>query len=199
MFAETQGDMDAVLRAIENRLRDGLGDDVQCSMPMQHVLLSSINGNVKQVLRNTSTGSRQWRRPRDGSIDGAGGVAIGGMWTGTASPGPFVVVVEARLRSSMAQLGGKLLAMVSAVVGLAGGHACAFLVSYSTLASSGPGFCGCCGPLQREFETCGDGRTPAVRRLRRAASGGRNGRCCAIKSLRPPSDSSAHAVRPWPR
>merc|ERR1719359_892313 len=50
-FAETQGDMDSVLRAIENRLRDRLGDDVQCAMPMQQMYSSSnINGNVvKQV------------------------------------------------------------------------------------------------------------------------------------------------------
>ena len=62
MFAETQGDMDAVLagKAIENRLRDRLGDDVQCAMPMQQMYSSSINGNVvKQVqLVTSASGSR---------------------------------------------------------------------------------------------------------------------------------------------
>ena len=80
MFAETQGDMDAVLRAIENRLRDRLGDDVQCSMPMQQMYSSSsINGNVvKQVqLVTQAQGSRGSGVVRaTASIDGAGNVAI---------------------------------------------------------------------------------------------------------------------------
>ena len=80
MFAETQGDMDAVLRAIENRLRDRLGDDVQCSMPMQQMYSSSsINGNVvKQVqLVTQAQGSRGAGVVRaTASIDGAGNVAI---------------------------------------------------------------------------------------------------------------------------
>jgi len=80
MFAETQGDMDSVLRAIENRLRDRLGDDVQCSMPMQQMYSSSnINGNVvKQVqLVTSASGSRGSGVVRaTASIDGAGNVAI---------------------------------------------------------------------------------------------------------------------------
>ena len=79
-FAETQGDMDSVLRAIENRLRDRLGDDVQCSMPMQQMYSSSnINGNVvKQVqLVTQAQGSRGSGVVRaTASIDGAGNVAI---------------------------------------------------------------------------------------------------------------------------
>ena len=79
-FAETQGDMDSVLRAIENRLRDRLGDDVQCSMPMQQMYSSSnINGNVvKQVqLVTSASGSRGSGVVRaTASIDGAGNVAI---------------------------------------------------------------------------------------------------------------------------
>jgi len=80
MFAETQGDMNSVLRAIENRLRDRLGDDVQCSMPMQQMYSSSnINGNVvKQVqLVTQAQGSRGAGVVRaTASIDGAGNVAI---------------------------------------------------------------------------------------------------------------------------
>jgi len=80
MFAETQGDMDSVLRAIENRLRDRLGDDVQCAMPMQQMYSSSnINGNVvKQVqLVTSASGSRGTGVVRaTASIDGAGNVAI---------------------------------------------------------------------------------------------------------------------------
>ena len=80
MFAETQGDMDSVLRAIENRLRDRLGDDVQCAMPMQQMYSSSsINGNVvKQVqLVTQAQGSRGAGVVRaTASIDGAGNVAI---------------------------------------------------------------------------------------------------------------------------
>ena len=80
MFAETQGDMDSVLRAIENRLRDRLGDDVQCSMPMQQMYSSSnINGQVmKQVQLVTSAqGSRGSGVVRaTASIDGAGNVSI---------------------------------------------------------------------------------------------------------------------------
>ena len=80
MFAETQGDMDSVLRAIENRLRDRLGDDVQCSMPMQQMYSSSnINGNVvKQVqLVTQAQGSRGAGVVRaTASIDGAGNVSI---------------------------------------------------------------------------------------------------------------------------
>jgi len=80
MFAETQGDMDSVLRAIENRLRDRLGDDVQCSMPMQQMYSSSnINGNVvKQVqLVTSASGSRGSGVVRaTASIDGAGNVSI---------------------------------------------------------------------------------------------------------------------------
>ena len=79
-FAETQGDMDSVLRAIENRLRDRLGDDVQCSMPMQQMYSSSnINGNVvKQVqLVTSASGSRGSGVVRaTASIDGAGNVSI---------------------------------------------------------------------------------------------------------------------------
>jgi len=79
-FAETQGDMDSVLRAIENRLRDRLGDDVQCSMPMQQMYSSSnINGNVvKQVqLVTQAQGSRGAGVVRaTASIDGAGNVSI---------------------------------------------------------------------------------------------------------------------------
>ena len=79
-FAETQGDMDSVLRAIENRLRDRLGDDVQCSMPMQQMYSSSnVNGQVmKQVQLVTSAqGSRGSGVVRaTASIDGAGNVAI---------------------------------------------------------------------------------------------------------------------------
>ena len=80
MFAETQGDMDSVLRAIESRLRDRLGDDVQCSMPMQQMYSSSnINGNVvKQVQLVTSAqGSRGSGVVRaTASIDSAGNVSI---------------------------------------------------------------------------------------------------------------------------
>ena len=80
MFAETQGDMDSVLRAIENRLRDRLGDDVQCSMPMQQMYSpSNINGNVvKQVqLVTSASGSRGSGVVRaTASIDGAGNVSI---------------------------------------------------------------------------------------------------------------------------
>jgi len=80
MFAETQGDMDSVLRAIENRLRDKLGDDVQCAMPMQQMYSSSsINGNVvKQVqLVTQAQGSRGSGVVRaTASIDGTGNVAI---------------------------------------------------------------------------------------------------------------------------
>ena len=83
MFAETQGDMDSVLRAIENRLRDRLGDDVQCSMPMQQMYSSSnINGNVvKQVQLVTSAqGSRGSGVVRaTASIDGAGNVSINSL------------------------------------------------------------------------------------------------------------------------
>ena len=79
-FAETQGDMDSVLRAIESRLRDRLGDDVQCSMPMQQMYSSSnINGNVvKQVqLVTQAQGSRGAGVVRaTASIDGAGNVSI---------------------------------------------------------------------------------------------------------------------------
>jgi len=79
-FAETQGDMDSVLRAIENRLRDRLGDDVQCAMPMQQMYSSSnINGNVvKQVqLVTSASGSRGSGVVRAAaSIDGAGNVSI---------------------------------------------------------------------------------------------------------------------------
>ena len=79
-FAETQGDMDSVLRAIENRLRDRLGDDVQCAMPMQQMYSSSsINGNVvKQVqLVTQAQGSRGAGVVRaTASIDGAGNVSI---------------------------------------------------------------------------------------------------------------------------
>ena len=80
MMAETQGDMDSVLRAIENRLRDRLGDDVQCAMPMQQMYSSSnINGNVvKQVqLVTSASGSRGSGVVRaTASIDGAGNVSI---------------------------------------------------------------------------------------------------------------------------
>ena len=83
MFAETQGDMDSVLRAIENRLRDRLGDDVQCSMPMQQMYSSSsINGNVvKQVqLVTSASGSRGSGVVRaTASIDGAGNVSINSL------------------------------------------------------------------------------------------------------------------------
>ena len=82
-FAETQGDMDSVLRAIENRLRDRLGDDVQCAMPMQQMYSSSsINGNVvKQVQLVTSAqGSRGAGVVRaTASIDGAGNVSINSL------------------------------------------------------------------------------------------------------------------------
>lgn len=82
-FAETQNDMDSVLRAIENRLRDRLGDDVQCAMPMQQMYSSSnINGNVvKQVqLVTQAQGSRGSGVVRaTASIDGAGNVSINSL------------------------------------------------------------------------------------------------------------------------
>ena len=79
-LAGAQGDMDAVLRAIEARLRDRLGDDVRCSAPMQQMYSSSnMNGNVVKLVQlvTSAQGSRGGGVVRaTASIDGAGNVDI---------------------------------------------------------------------------------------------------------------------------
>ena len=103
-FAETQGDMDSVLRAIENRLRDRLGDDVQCSMPMQQMYSSSnVNGQVmKQVQLVTSAqGSRgsasSARRPRST----ARATSPSSLWTSTGATSVARYAVRAAAARTM--------------------------------------------------------------------------------------------------